>query len=176
MKNGGSNCEGEWKSKRERRGAIYPRLSTFLFHSPLHFLSPVLHPLTLLGPGTKGTSHQTREPLNAHQARSQGVRWAVASPAQRNWGGQEKSFSSTPFRLLGNPFFKYFLSFWNIWTSNFSSSIFRNGVFYSSAKIKINLISPTLIRKLAGTFACNRSEEFSIPTQQHRIEQAWLRT
>ena len=55
------------------------------------------------------SSHPSRKPLNAHHVRSQGVTWAVASPTQRNWGGQEKNFSSTPFRLLENHFSIIFL-------------------------------------------------------------------
>ena len=31
-----------------------PRLSPLLFHFPCHFLSSVLHPLTLSGSGTQG--------------------------------------------------------------------------------------------------------------------------
>ena len=70
------------------------------------------------------SSHPSREQINAHQARSQGVTWALASPAQKNWVGQEKNFSSRPFKLLENPFFSICYLFLTILDKQLSQAAF----------------------------------------------------
>ena len=65
----------------------------------------------------------------------------VTSSKKLSW--TRKDFSSTPFRLLENPFLVFFIFFGIFGQATFSSNIFCNEGFYASAKIEIDLISPT---------------------------------